>query len=262
MMLERFGNHLQQHLRTHKTHFSNLHWGMFKCWCSAVQSARCQPTSQKCWVFMYHFCIVKKTLSKCLDVRGRPCTNLRVVAWGQEDLLGYKVLPLIVTPPLLWGNWESALRNHLCRCVSRGAEQQLYLSVQNNPLSVFLHRNNCSFQCSRPYDKPVCIAIRSEQVKVRKQIAGCVWDETALLRVCARENMRNYSKTARHCALFVCEREMALAAKMYFWNSLLMSPILSVTLCKTRVVWLCRGWCTTPPQPFDLGWKWENKQYF
>lgn len=51
MMLERFGNHLQQHLRTQKTHFSNLHWGMLKCWCSAVQTARCQPTSEKCWGF-------------------------------------------------------------------------------------------------------------------------------------------------------------------------------------------------------------------
>lgn len=83
MMLERFGDHLQQHLRTQKTHFSYLHWGTLKCWCSAVHTTRCQPFSEKCLLFHVLFLYFEGNCVKMSDVWGQSCTDSHVVIWQQ-----------------------------------------------------------------------------------------------------------------------------------------------------------------------------------
>lgn len=162
MMLERFGDHLQQHLRTQKTHFSYLHWGTLKCWCSAVQNTRCQHISEKCLLFHVLFLYFEGNSVKMSDVRGRSCTDLRVVTW--EPVACWKTF---------WT--QRSAFNHAAKIVLRrlsycweilwGAERQLYLSVPNNPLSVFLNRTSCSFLYLGLHDKPTCIAIRSSNSK-------------------------------------------------------------------------------------------------
>lgn len=151
------------------------------------------------------------------------------------------------------------LRNHLCDCVSWGAERQLYLSVKNNPLSVFLNRTSCSFLYLGLYDKPACKAIRSQQVKVRKQLAGCTWDKR--WHGCGWVLTRTYKITAKHLYSILCQwvSERDDDIRKYFCN-IMLQPTFSVIVCEMWAIYLSWGWRTTLLWLFHFWWKWENKQ--
>lgn len=166
-----------------------------------------------------------------------------------EQVAGWKTFwsqrsALFVTPWLLWGDCELLLRNHLCDCVSWGAERQLYLSVKNNLLSVFLNRTSCSFLYLGLYDKPACIAIRSQQVKVRKQLAGCTWDKR--WHGWGWVLTRTYKITAIHLYSILCQwvSEWDNDIRKYFCN-IMLQPTFSVIVCEMWAIYLCWGWRTS-----------------
>lgn len=139
MMLERFGDHLLQHLRTQKTYFSYLHWGTVKCWCSAVQTARCQPVSEKCLLAHVLFLYFK---GNCQRVRCRgggishrlACCYKRAASW-LEDILKLEICLQ------LWCHdcseeTVSLLKYFVSMCLMRGREAALPLCPKSRSICI------------------------------------------------------------------------------------------------------------------------------
>lgn len=154
---------------------------------------------------------------------------------------------------LRWGDHEF-VKSFVSMCLTRGS------FVPNHALSVFLNRTSCSFLYLGLYDKPACIAIRSLQLKVRKQFTGCTCDRRWHGSGCVHTWTR-LQQTSIQRKVWVCVWERkSYDIKKYFWNNTTMEPTFSVIVCKMWAIHLCWGWRTILLWLFPFWWKWENKQ--
>lgn len=122
MMLERFGDHLLQHLRTQKTHFSYLHRGTLKCWCSAVRTAPCQPISEKCLVahVLYLHFKGNRWNVRCRGMISHRLTCYKRAGSWLEHILNTDICLLIGMLRLRWGDGEF-VKSFVSMCLMRGS---------------------------------------------------------------------------------------------------------------------------------------------